>query len=190
MISVLIGVRVGSSRLPAKCLLPLASGMTVLKHIVARTAAAEMQPVICTVSEDLEIIKNHLGNNAVITVGPLENKLKRLKIACDTLGVSEFHSLDADDPYFCPLQIRKSMAMLKEQSVVFPSLYSDHGGATEGYSFRASALLPFNYLSDDKSTTYFPHHFEDIEIQRVPCVSYHKKQTPSDCFGLSFCCPC
>ena len=177
MIHVLIGVRVGSTRLPAKCLLPFSNGMSVLEHVVARTIAAKMQPVICTVSEDHELIKNHLDDNSVIIVGPLKNKLKRLKIACDTLGITEFHSLDADDPYFCPLQIRKSMTRLKANAVVFPSHYSDQGGATEGYSFRSEALTHFSNLSDDLSTTYFPHHFENFEIQRVQCASYHKRQT-------------
>jgi spore coat polysaccharide biosynthesis protein SpsF (cytidylyltransferase family) len=175
--TVLIGVRIGSSRLPAKCLLPLCGGMSILKHVISRCKAAGLTPVVCTILEDLGIIENHLNDTTTIITGPLENKLKRLFHACDQLGLSEFHSLDADDPYFCPIQIRKSMYLLQANTVVFPSVFSDKGGATEGYSFRKSALQNFFNTHDSINTTYFPHHFDKIDYVRAPSVSYEGEQT-------------
>jgi len=51
--------------------------------------------------------------------------------------VTAFHSVDADDLFFCGDEVRRSFALLEEgYDMVAPSPSSSNGGATVGYSLK------------------------------------------------------
>ena len=97
----LILVRVGSTRLPEKCLLPFGRG-NVLEHVCRRTEHFGFIPIICTSKESIDNPIARLGkqNGWQIFRGDIEDKIRRLRDACDHYGVRELITIDADDPFF------------------------------------------------------------------------------------------
>lgn len=159
MIPVFLSVRMGSARLPAKCFLPLSTGDSVLQHTIKRAQWYGFDPVVCSPTCDKELINDHLRLMTVKTYfGPLENKLKRWYLAAKHFNFSTFHAVDVDDPYYCHLQIRKNYSRIHEENdkTVFPSEYSDMGGATDGYSFNVKNLQKYSEMDDSSDTSYVP----------------------------------
>ena len=178
-IPIFISVRVDSSRLPAKCFLEMSKGHTVLDFVVQRGLSFGFRPIVCTDSGSLE---HGLGDffakrEIEYFVGPKNNKLKRWYLAAKQLGIEKFHSVDADDPFFCGDQVKKSFVMATRGSIIFPSNYSDSGGATEGYTLFADDISNSNELSDDVDTSYIKPFIE--HLTRVDCQDpkYSAKQT-------------
>ena len=97
----LILVRVGSTRLPEKCLLPFGKG-NVLEHVCRRTEHFGFTPIICTTSDHTDNPIAGLGeqNGWQTFRGDIEDKIRRLRDACDQYGVQKFITIDADDPFF------------------------------------------------------------------------------------------
>ena len=155
-IPILISVRVDSSRLPAKCFLEMDKGLTVLDFVIERGISFGFRPIVCT---DNESLIHGLANffqkrNFEYFVGPKNNKIKRWYQAAKHFNFEAFHSVDADDPFFCRDQVIKSFNMAKKGSAIFPSNYSDSGGATEGYTLFTADIAELNKKSDDLDTSY------------------------------------
>jgi spore coat polysaccharide biosynthesis protein SpsF (cytidylyltransferase family) len=73
--------------------------------------------------------------------GPTKNKLLRWKECCHHFKISKFHTVDADDPFFCGLEIERSFSILNlGYDMVEPSPASSSGGATVGFSITAEAV--------------------------------------------------
>ena len=71
----LIPIRLHSSRLPAKAMLTLSSGNSLIKHCVLRCRAFDIHPVICTDLASRDILTDHLKSLSVEDfVGALDNK--------------------------------------------------------------------------------------------------------------------
>ena len=142
-IAAIISVRSNSSRLPKKCFLPFGE-ISVLEHIIKRARHYGLDPIICTTKEleDNQIAKLASKNDTKIFRGPNENKLLRWSQCCDHFGIEAFHSVDADDPFFCGEEVKRSFTILKNESLdmVSPSLSSSTGGATVGYSLTAEVI--------------------------------------------------
>jgi spore coat polysaccharide biosynthesis protein SpsF len=141
-ICALITVRSTSSRLPGKCFLSFGDSC-VLEHVVLRTLHYGLAPIICTTrdGEDdaIEALAIRLGVRCYR--GPTNNKLLRWSECCNHFGVEAFHSVDADDPFFCGEEVRRSFALLRKGlDMVAPSLSSSGGGATVGYSLTADII--------------------------------------------------
>ena len=133
----LITVRASSGRLPKKCFLQL-GGRSVLEHVIERAANGGFRPIVCTSIDksDLEIVELSRKLNVEYFQGNLENKLNRWKMCMDKFKLSKVHLVDADDPYFDPVECHRSYALLADSpfDLVLTSQKSDSGFASVGTS--------------------------------------------------------
>jgi len=109
----LILVRSTSTRLPHKCFLPFGEG-SVLEHIAVRALHFDFEPIICTTDEaaDDTIYELAQRNRWKVFRGSTEDKIKRLRDACDYYHIEDFITIDADDPFFDPEMDHKSFGLL------------------------------------------------------------------------------
>jgi len=139
----LITVRTSSGRLPKKCFLPLGDHR-VLEHVIQRTSQGGFRPIVCTsVDEsDQEIIELSQRLGVEYFQGDLENKLNRWKMCMEKFDLSQVHLVDADDPYFDPIECQKSYSLLVDSSheMVLTSQKSDSGFASVGTSITRKLI--------------------------------------------------
>jgi NAD(P)-dependent dehydrogenase (short-subunit alcohol dehydrogenase family)/spore coat polysaccharide biosynthesis protein SpsF (cytidylyltransferase family) len=160
-----ITVRTGSSRLPNKCFLTFGE-VTVLEHVILRAKYYDLEPIICTslLKQDDQIIE--LANKYKIKSyrGPIQNKMLRWSNCCEYFNISSFHTIDADDPFFCGEEVRRSFLKLKEGfDVIYPTISSSSGGATVGCSITAKAIkIATINTKDDTDTESVSDYFSDI----------------------------
>lgn len=140
---VLITVRTSSSRLPKKCLLDFGK-ISVISYVIKRAKENNLTPILTTTknkSDDIlcEIAKKH---KIKFYRGSEKNKLKRWYDAAKKFKLNFFHTVDADDPFFCEQQVKKSIKLLQKDKldVVYPSYVSSKGEASEGYSINVDFL--------------------------------------------------
>lgn len=142
-ITSLITVRSASSRLPKKCFYKFGD-RTVLDHVIERSSKNYLNPIVCTTEskEDNKIIDICNLHKIPYFRGPSSNKLLRWKLCCEKFGISSFHTIDADDPFFCPEEIKRSFSTLNKNNldIVLPYKSSSSGGAMVGYSIKFSLL--------------------------------------------------
>lgn len=148
---VFLTVRTGSTRLPKKCMLPFGD-TNVLGHVIRRAEYAGFTPVVCTsISQSDNEIESFCATEGVLVYrGSLNNKLLRWHDCAQNFGLSMFHTIDVDDPFFDPKQIKQSMEILIDEDldIVHPTELSSQGSASVGYSIRFSALeKEHKYLS-------------------------------------------
>ncbi|MDA8687865.1 hypothetical protein N9L98_02245 [bacterium] len=141
-IDVLITVRSNSNRLPNKCFKTFGD-YTVIEHVIRRSIHFGLNPIVCTTLEKNDDKIFNLTKKLGIQCfrGPTENKLLRWSQCCKFFNITKFHSVDADDPFFCADEVKRSMNLLKEGiDVVTPSHSSSSGGATVGYSLTSEIV--------------------------------------------------
>ena len=154
---VLITARTRSSRLPKKCLLPFGDN-SVIYHIFVEAKKNNFFPVLSTTKHKSDDILCKIAKSCKINFfrGSEKNKLQRWLETANKFNLNYFHTLDADDPFFCPQQIKKSINLLTNHKldIVYPSLVSSKGEASEGYSINVKFLeKKLNKInSDDKDT--------------------------------------
>jgi len=138
-----ITVRTKSSRLPEKCFLPFGK-VTVLEHVIDRCIFYKLEPIICTtvLASDDRIVELALSKNVKVFRGSSINKLERWRDCCREYNLNSFHSVDADDPFFCGEEVRRSYSTLLDGGfdMVSPSPSSSQGGATVGYSLTKDII--------------------------------------------------
>lgn len=165
LINAVITVRSTSSRLPGKCFLPFGEGC-VLEHVIKRTLHYGLRPIVCTTRDDqddaVEALADRLGVKCFR--GPTDNKLLRWSECCKHFGLEAFHSVDADDPFFCGDEVRRSFALLQQGlDMVAPSPSSSGGGATVGYSLTADIVARASEgLGEDTDTEMMWSYVERI----------------------------
>lgn len=103
-IPVFITARLTSTRLPAKHLLMLGD-MTVIEHIFHRCIHFGFEPIVCTPAETWPNLK------VDYFMGDMDQTI-RLEQAAKHYKTEKFHHLDGDDPYFDPLEIKRSFGLL------------------------------------------------------------------------------
>jgi spore coat polysaccharide biosynthesis protein SpsF (cytidylyltransferase family) len=133
-----VTVRSTSSRLPEKCFLPFGE-VSVLEHVIHRAQHYGLEPIVCTTEEQTDdaIVELAIKCNVKYYRGPTANKLLRWSQCCEYFNLSSFHSVDADDLFFCGDEVCRSFALLEEgYDMVEPSPSSSNGGATVGYSLK------------------------------------------------------
>ena len=139
----LLTVRLSSTRLANKSLLPLGAG-TVLDHIINRAKFGELNPVICTSvnPSDDAIIEIAIENDVPYFRGDLLNKIARWSDCAENLQELYIHLLDCDDPYFDIDEIKLSIKNLITNSLdlVHTSDKSDRGFASCGTSITSKYL--------------------------------------------------
>jgi spore coat polysaccharide biosynthesis protein SpsF len=151
----LITVRTQSSRLNRKCLLKLDKKKTVIEHVVLRSLNSGITPIICTTNKKSDKILIEIANKLKVNFfcGSEKNKIKRWYDCCMFYKLNNFHTIDADDLYFDPLSVKKSLRILKKinYDIIHPSIASRIGGASEGYSFSKKGITRlYNSLNDYK----------------------------------------
>ncbi len=178
MIDALITVRSKSTRLPRKCFLPFGN-QTVLEHVILRTLHNNIRPIVCTTNnnEDKDIVKLAKKLNIDYFCGSEVNKLKRWNDCCAYFKISSFHTIDADDPFFCADEVKRSYAFLmKDFDMITPSPSSSNGGATVGYSLTSEIInLACKRIDEDTDTEMMWSFLEKIEGIKI-----HKLDDPKD----------
>ena len=140
----LLSVRTSSSRLPRKCFLPFGDSNTLI-HVVKRAINFGINPIVCTSTDnsDDEIEELCLQYKILYFRGSLENKLNRWLACATKFQLADFHTIDVDDPFFDPLQVKESIEILREKKldIVSPTEISSNGSASVGYSIKNDCLI-------------------------------------------------
>ena len=153
-------VRTGSSRLAAKCLLPFGEG-NVLEHVIRRTHHFRLTPVVCTtiLAEDDIIEQTAEREGALCHRGSVTDKLVRWLGAARRLGVSEFHTVDVDDPFFDGELGHASLAVLAQgYDAVYPSM--ETFGGSVGFSLTTDLLERVCAEKTSEDTEMMWYHIE------------------------------
>ena len=164
--NVLITVRVNSSRLPGKCLLPFGD-QCVLEHVIERCKLYKLKAIVCTTidSSDDRIVDIAKKHKVDYFRGSVVNKLMRWRDCCRKFNLNYFHSVDADDPFFDGVEVKSSMKMLEEEGLdmVYPTKSSSAGGASVGYTLTADIVKrACDDLSEDADTEMMWYYMEKI----------------------------
>ena len=173
-----ITVRSSSSRLPEKCFLPFGEG-SVLEHIIKRVRHYDLDPIICTTTEvtDDAIIELAKECNVKFFRGPVANKLLRWSQCCEHFDLESFHSVDAEDRFFCGDEVKRSHNLLQTGfDMVAPSPSSSGGGATVGYSLTANIVKQATLgTSDDLNTEMMWLYVEKVSgIKKIILSDPHE----------------
>jgi len=156
----LLTVRTSSTRLPRKCFLPFGES-NVLNHVAKRAVSAGINPIICTSKDKLddEIQDFCEENNLQCFRGSLENKLQRWLSCANHFNLVDFHTIDVDDPFFDPQQVKESINLLQKKNldIVHPSQISSNGAASVGYSIKSE------FLNNNRTTINKMDHIEMID---------------------------
>ena len=139
MIPVMIAARLGSSRLPNKMLLDL-GGMPVIEHMVKRCSHFGFRPIICcNFREDAEKFS---AETSCLDVFGTTSDVETALIECAMhYGLSVFHQIDGDDPFFCRDMVVASVQCFRQGkfSRILPSIYSQSGSGLVGTSYNLPA---------------------------------------------------
>jgi len=135
----LILVRTRSTRLPMKCFLKFGDG-TVIEHVARRAEYFGFRPIICTTEhytdDDLYGLACSHGWEAFR--GSEQDKIKRLRDACDHFEIDKFVTIDADDPFFDAALDAAIYKDLKSYDFVEPP--SDYYCGSAGFGVRKHIL--------------------------------------------------
>jgi len=162
-ITAFITVRTSSNRLPQKCLLPFGK-WNVIEHIIHRTKYYQLDPVICTSTDQSDDILEEIANKENVKVyrGSMINKLKRWYDCCNHFNIDAFHTVDADDPFFDGELMKESMKLLKNGfDVVCPTESSSAGDASVGYSLTKKIIAKSLELVDEEEDTEMMWYYLD-----------------------------
>ncbi len=166
-----ITVRSSSKRLPRKCFLPFGDE-TILSHVIKRSIWYDIEPIVCTTTnkEDDEIEKIAQANGVTTFRGSDINKLKRWSDCAEHLNIINFHTIDADDPFFDGDQMRESMHLLNsgDFDLISPTKSSSNGGASVGYSLTSNIVKKcVNELPEDTDTEMMWNFLERLPGLRI-----------------------
>ena len=151
-----ITVRSESTRLPGKCFLSFGEG-TVLDHIIKRCLYFGLRPIVCTTDRSSDIRIVHIADTNKIEVfrGESINKLMRWRDCASKFDLPYFHTVDADDPFFCGDEVKRSFKCMLEggYDMVSPTVSSSKGGATVGYSLKSSIVEQACVATEENTDT-------------------------------------
>lgn len=197
----LITVRVNSSRLPCKCLLPFGRE-NVLEHNIKRAKHFNLKPIVCTTNnKNDDVIEDICKKEGVSCFrGSEKNKLMRWRDCAINFGLDVIHTIDSDDPFFCPDEISESIKLISKfksrNAVIYPTKTSMNGAATSGFSFSLEALEVLTSGSDNNTDTEMIDEIilskENIEVMQLDNKLFNKKNVrmtldyAEDYFFLSF----
>ena len=170
-----ITVRTSSTRLSKKCLLPF-GGSTVLNHIIRRAVSYGIDPIVCTSTSKEDGIIEEIANQEGVKCyrGPLENKLQRWLDCADHFNINNFHTIDADDPFFDGNEMKDSVKILQEKGLdmVKPTKSSSAGGASVGYSLTTDivkrACKGLDKNTDTEMMWYYMEKVPDLKTKVLP----------------------
>ena len=158
----LVTVRSESSRLPRKCFLEL-NNKSILENVIDRCKHYGIIPIVCTTisKSDNSIEELSKKLNVQIYRGSVRNKMLRWLRCAELFSLKDFHTIDADDPFFDGNLILKSVKLRREKNLDFvkPSTYSSNGSASVGYSISSNYLKKIIEHTDDSSDTEMINKF-------------------------------
>jgi spore coat polysaccharide biosynthesis protein SpsF len=162
-----ITVRTTSSRLPKKCLLPLGE-CNVLEHVIRRALCFGLSPIVCTSTDASDDVIQEIAEREGVRYfrGSLVNKLKRWADCAEHFGLDNFHTIDADDPFFDAEEMKGSMKMLQSGGLdmVCPTEASSGGGASVGFSLKTSIVKDVvASLADEEDTEMMWYYLEKVD---------------------------
>ena len=169
----LITVRSSSTRLPNKCFLPFGR-FNVLGHIINRVRHYNLKPLICTTTnnEDVAIVDIAKKMNVDYFCGSSINKLMRWRDCCRKYDIESFHTVDADDLFFCGEEVHRSLKLLQTgYDMVSPSPSAASGGCTVGFSLlsktidKACSIIPED--ADTEMMWGFIEKMNDVKIKTL-----------------------
>jgi len=166
-IPVFVTARTTSSRLPKKCLLPLGDG-NVIEHIIRRAKFFDLDPIVCTTNNSSDDVLAQIANQEGVRYfrGADNDKLKRWRDCCVAFDIPAFHSIDGDDPFFDPILVKESFALLaKGYDVISPTYASMVGSGSVGYSLTQDIVNAAWDLTTTLNTEMVWHF-----LSRVPWV--------------------
>jgi len=181
-----ITVRTLSTRLPQKCLLPFGN-KNVIEHIIDRAKHYQLDPIICTSSDSSDDVLEEIAQKEGVKVfrGSLVNKLKRWYDCCNHFSIKEFHTVDADDPFFDGELIKKSMDLLNQgYDVVCPTISSSAGNASVGYSLTKEVIEKALKSVAETADTEMMWYYLD-KIPGIQKVNLPEKNPPSRIIRLT-----
>ena len=85
--------------MPRKCFLDL-GGRSILEHVIYRCRSFDLTPVVATTRADEEIIEVCSHERIMCHAGSVRDKLARWHAACNRFGITDFITVDCDDPLF------------------------------------------------------------------------------------------
>ena len=139
----LITVRTSSTRLHKKCLLKFGENR-VIEHIIDRCLINNIEPIICTTDDSSDHILCEISNNKKIQFfrGSNINKILRWYDCATHNNLKSFVTIDADDPFFCPEEVKRSYELLLNNNydLILPYKSSSNGSAMVGYSIKTNLL--------------------------------------------------
>jgi len=173
-----ITVRRNSKRLPQKCLLPFGD-YNVIEHIIHRTKHYQLEPIICTSTDSSDDILAETAQNEKVKVfrGSMVNKLKRWYDCCNHFNIDQFHTVDADDPFFDGDLMKKSMELLeKGYDVVYPTESSSAGDASVGYSLTKDIIKKsLEFIEEEEDTEMMWHYIDKVtNLKKVVLPNLNK----------------
>ena len=109
---IFVQVRLGSTRLPRKALLPLA-GDTVVGHVMRSLAGvpADVRVLLCDAASHDELVPAALAGGFEVRAGDPEDVLARFCDAARALGVDRVVRATGDNPLVCPRLARAILAL-------------------------------------------------------------------------------
>jgi spore coat polysaccharide biosynthesis protein SpsF (cytidylyltransferase family) len=158
-----VTVRVASSRLKKKCLLPFGEG-NVLEHVIRRAVFFGFQPVVCTTDQKEDTIIEEIAQKEKVLCfrGSSKDKLKRWLDACDAFHIDAFHTIDADDPFFDGELDQTSFQLLqkKDYDVIYPpkNLYV----GSVGFSLKTDLIRKACALKTSDDTEMMWYYLEKV----------------------------
>ena len=184
----IITVRTFSSRLTNKCLLPFGKDINVIQHIIRRCQTFNIVPVLCTTNDRRDDILQKIAEEGKILFfrGSIKNKLKRWNDCAKKFELEDFHSVDADDPFFDGDEVHLSMKKLREGDfdVVYPTKSSSLGGASVGYSIKSKILDIALKNTDDKTDTEMMWYYLE-KIRNIKSYTLTEIKKPSQNIRLT-----
>jgi len=182
LINGIILVRSKSKRLKNKCYLKFGNNTTVIEHIIKRAKYFKIDPILCTTKnlDDKKLKFIAKKNNVRFFSGSEKNKILRISECCKFYKIKSFHTIDADDPFFCGHEIKASIKLLqKGYDIIKPSITSANGGASVGFSVNSEI---FHHLSlkikkniNTEMMWKFFHKKKNIKIKVLPKQKYEIK---------------
>jgi spore coat polysaccharide biosynthesis protein SpsF len=181
----LITVRTSSSRLKNKCLLYLNKKIRVIEHIILRCIDSDLVPILCTSKNKSDDILIEIAKKFKIKYfrGSEKNKILRWYNCAKNYKLKYFHTVDADDLYFDPVSIKKSieLAINKRADLIHPSKISRFGGASEGYTFSIGGIEKLKISLKNysyKNINSFDTEMIDTFVEGINLKEYTLKGQP------------
>ena len=153
--------------------------VNVLEHIIQRCKHYDIMPVVCTsnLKIDKKIADIAKKNNIRYFRGSSQNKIMRLSKCCQKFRIETFHTIDADDPFFCGQEVKRSMKTLNSLSldIVEPTRISSNGSGLVGYSIKSKVMHELSKkIKSNTNTEIMWKFFKKLKGLKIKSLSRSK----------------